>query len=78
MNKTSPLALFIRRGLLAIIFLGIVPVLFAQGAPETEDSMRTSGKIYVVVAVCLTILVGLIFYVYTIDRKVSRLEKESK
>ena len=34
-------------------------ILFAQDAkPEMADMMRSNGKIYVVVAVCLTILVG--------------------
>jgi len=42
------------------------------------DGMRSNGKIYVVVAVLLTILLGLIAYVIRIDKKVSRLEKDSK
>ena len=49
--------------------------LFAQDKPEMADTMRSNGKIYVVVAVCLTILIGLFIYVYIVDRKVSRLEK---
>ena len=40
------------------------------------DAMRSNGKIYVVVAVCLTILIGLFIYVFLIDRKISKLEKE--
>lgn len=48
----------------------------AQDAkPEMADMMRSNGKIYVVVAVCLTILIGLFIYVFLIDRKISRLEK---
>lgn len=38
--------------------------------------MRSNGKIYVVVAVMLTILIGLILYLISIDRKISKLEKE--
>jgi len=38
--------------------------------------MRSYGKIYVVMAVCLTILVGLIVYVIATDRKISKLENE--
>ena len=54
-------------------------ILFAQAdKPEMADLMRSNGKIYVVVAVCLTILIGLFIYVFLIDRKVSRLEKEDK
>ena len=40
------------------------------------DLMREEGKIYVVVAVMLIILAGLIIFLIMIDRKVSRLEKE--
>lgn len=43
---------------------------------EMADTMRSEGKIYVVVSILLIILAGLIFYVVTIDRKASRLEKK--
>jgi len=43
---------------------------------EMADSMRSNGKIYVVVAVVLVILAGLIFYLVGLDRKISKLEKE--
>lgn len=50
---------------------------FAQEAPEMADVLRSNGKIYTVVAVCLTILVGLFLYVLSIDKKISRFEKEN-
>lgn len=43
---------------------------------EMADTFRQEGKIYVVVAVILLIFGGLIAYTITIDRKVSRLEKD--
>lgn len=43
---------------------------------DMADTMRSNGKIYIVVAVCLTILIGLFIYVYSIDRKISKIEKE--
>jgi hypothetical protein len=43
---------------------------------EMADTMRSNGKIYVVIAVILTILAGLILYLVRIDRRVSRLEKD--
>lgn len=49
---------------------------YAQEKAEMADLMRSNGKIYVVVAVCLTILIGLFLYVFMIDRKMSRIEKE--
>ena len=48
----------------------------AQQQAEMADAMRADGKIYVVVAVCLTILFGLLVYVFSLDRKISRMEKE--
>jgi hypothetical protein len=39
------------------------------------DTMRSNGRIYVVVAVVLTILVGLILYLVRVDRKISKLER---
>ena len=44
---------------------------------QMADTMRSNGRIYVVVAVMLTILIGLILYVVRLDRKISRLEKEN-
>lgn len=63
---------------LLLFLLGLVcsAGAFAQNEVEMADVMRSNGKIYVVVAVCLTILFGLIIYVYSIDRKISRNEKE--
>ncbi len=45
---------------------------------EMADAMRSNGKIYVVVAVLVIILSGLILYVIRLDRKISKLEKKSK
>ena len=50
---------------------------FAQSNDvEMADTMRSNGKIYIVVAVCLTILIGLFLYVFSLDRKLTKLEKE--
>lgn len=43
---------------------------------ESQDFMRSNGKIYVVVAVVLAIVVGLLLYVYSLDRKITKLEKK--
>jgi CcmD family protein len=51
--------------------------IFAQAQQvQMADTMRSNGKIYIVVAVCLTILVGLFFYLFSLDRKISKIEKE--
>lgn len=46
--------------------------------PQMAGLMRSNGKIYVVVAVLLIILIGLFIYLINLDRKLSRLEKESR
>jgi hypothetical protein len=43
--------------------------------PEMADVMRSNGKIYVVVAVCLTILIGLFLYIMRLDMKMRKIEK---
>jgi hypothetical protein len=51
----------------------------AAGRPvEMADRMRAEGKIYVVVAVLLTIFLGIIAYVIRLDRKIGRLEKDNR
>ncbi len=45
---------------------------------EMADAMRSNGKIYVVIAVILTILTGLILYLVRLDRKISKLEQSGK
>jgi CcmD family protein len=64
------------------IFLSIV--LFAQdtAAVHADDreatGLRADGKMYVVLAVAVTILVGLFVYLIRLDRKLTRLEKGGK
>ncbi len=56
--------------------------LFAQSAERSGDKpgmavgMRANGKIYVVVAVVVTILLGLFVYLVNLDKKISRMEKQ--
>ena len=45
---------------------------------EMADGLRANGKIYVVVLVLVTILAGILIYVIRLDRKIGKLEKESK
>lgn len=52
----------------------------AQESKEVEmaDAMRSNGKIYVVLAVILILFIGLLIYLISIDRKLTKLEKELK
>ena len=59
-----------------VAFLLIVHTIHAQDA--APDFMRSVGKIYVVAAVTLIILVALFAYMVILDRKISRIEKRHK
>jgi hypothetical protein len=52
--------------------------LFAQSGSGVEmaDSLRSSGKIYVVVATIAITFLGLAIYLFSIERKLKRLEKD--
>ena len=68
----------IKRLLLSFFLLFTTILLFAQERNvEMADTFRSNGKIYVVVAVILTILAGIIIYLIRLDRKISRLEKNA-
>jgi hypothetical protein len=66
--------------LLVFLFLLIGSNLTAQtNSIKNEtmaDLMRSNGKIYVVVAVVATILIGLIAYMIRVEKKISTLEKD--
>ncbi|MBC6993057.1 CcmD family protein [Neolewinella lacunae] len=51
--------------------------LLAQSAAEPPaDFLRSIGKIYVVVAVIVVVFLGLVFYLWSLDRKLTVLEKQ--
>ena len=64
-----------------ILFFGMMAtslISFTQDKQvEMADTMRSNGRIYVVVAVVITILTGLILYVIRLDRKITKLEKDN-
>jgi hypothetical protein len=71
--RTAKKLFFLFTSMLITIFV------FAQdaaGKTAFGETMRSSGRIYVVLAVMLTILAGLILYLVRLDRKVGRIEKE--
>ncbi|WP_276088768.1 CcmD family protein [Pedobacter sp. JY14-1] len=50
--------------------------LYAQGN-ITADSLYASGKIYVVVVCVVLILLGLIFFLFSMDRRLKKLERNA-
>jgi len=64
-------------------FISLALTLFVQAqdslavkAEREATGLRAEGKIYVVMLVSSTILVGLFIYLIRLDRKISRLEKK--
>lgn len=57
-----------------MLFFASLYKLAAQNTTNTEAVMASEGKIYVVMAVCLVILLGLLAYVASIDKKISKKE----
>ena len=68
---------------LCYLSLCLVPLLTSAQATDNERKytaydMRSNGKIYVLTACILIIMIGLILYMVRLDRKITRLEKENK
>lgn len=64
--------------LVNLLLLALMPFLSLAQEVEMADTMRSNGKIYVVVGVIAIIFVGLLVYVVLLDRRLSKLEKEEK
>lgn len=58
---------------LLMIILSLPGVLYAQA---NDNIMYSNGRIYVVIAVLLTIFIGIILYIIRIDRKISKMKKD--
>ena len=62
---------------ISLLFLLCLLQFWAIAQPDVQmaDGMRADGKIYVVVAVIVTIFAGIILYLIRLDRKLTKLEK---
>jgi hypothetical protein len=60
---------------LSLLFFLSLTAVCGQDRAEMADTMRAEGKIYVVVAIIVIVLAGLIFYLFTIEKKIKKLEK---
>ena len=56
----------------AISFLPLTLLL----AQNDTDFMRSLGKMYVVVAVIVAIFIGIVIYLVSLDRKITKLENQ--
>ena len=67
----------LKRTITVVFLLCMAIVTNAQDtAKPNSDFMRSNGRSYVVIAVMLTILTGLILYLIRLDKKLSKLEKD--
>lgn len=47
-------------------------------AQSSLDFLRSTGKIYAVVFTVIVLFLGIVFYVWRLDRRVSKMEKENQ
>lgn len=59
----------------ACLSLHTLPSTMLMAQQET-DFMRSMGKMYVVVAVIAILFVGMVLYLYFLDRKLTKLENQ--
>ncbi len=67
---------FLRPLLFCFCLCAIAP-LFAQEAEVATDFMRSLGKIYVVVGVIVLVFLGLVLFVWRMDRRLTKLENQT-
>lgn len=61
----------------AVMALAFITVFANAQTPDNNDVMRSNGKIYVVMAVVIIIMIGFFIYLISVDRKLRKLEKSS-
>ncbi len=61
----------------AVMALAFITVFANAQTPDNNDVMRSNGKIYVVMAVVIIIMIGFFIYLISVDRKLRKLENKS-
>lgn len=59
-----------------VLLISSVGVFAQENEVEMADTMRSNGKIYVVVICIVIILVGLLAYLFALDKRLKKLEKK--
>ena len=59
-----------------LVFTGISALAQQTESVEMADAFRADGKIYVVITVVAIILIGLLVYLISLDKKIGKMEKE--
>lgn len=68
-----------KKTLLLLLFLVTFIQSYAQqdNSVEMAAGLRSSGKIYIVVIVMCVIFLGLVIYLFSIDRRVKKVERNN-
>lgn len=64
--------------LVLIIFQSVQTFAQENNSVEMATGLRSSGKIYVVVAVLSVIFIGLAAYLFSIDKRLKKIERENR
>jgi CcmD family protein len=64
--------------LLLIIFQSVQTFSQQSNSVEMATGLRSSGKIYVVVAVISVIFIGIVAYLFSIDKRLKKIERDNK
>ena len=59
-----------------LLFFTIQSLAQSTDTVEMADVLRNSGKIYVVVAVMSIVFMGVFFYLFSIDQRLKKIEKD--
>ncbi|MFZ4263113.1 CcmD family protein [Sphingobacterium sp. HJSM2_6] len=67
------------KNFLLSIFIGMLSIstLFAQEQVPMADGLRSEGKIYVVILVLLVIFFAIALFLFSLDRRIKKLEKHN-
>ena len=68
----------INKSILFSLWALLIPLISGAQTQDVAmaDGLRAEGKIYVVVGIIAIIFIGILVYLISMDRKISRLEKE--
>ncbi|MES2277690.1 MAG: CcmD family protein [Bacteroidota bacterium] len=64
--------------LLFILLFNCITLFAQTDHPIMDDTFRSSGKIYVVIAIIVIIFVGLSVYLFSMDKRLRKIEKIEK
>jgi succinate dehydrogenase hydrophobic anchor subunit len=69
----------LKKSILFFVFASYQAIANAQAIVKdanSNDLMRSNGRIFLVMTIVVFIVIGLLLYVYSLDKKISKLEKK--